>query len=58
MTNTLFCLPPQVRDSSKLSDIFEWMEIELNKLIANAQPNAQVAQIYTAHLSKNFPCQR
>jgi hypothetical protein len=58
MTNKLFCLPPQVRDSSKLSDIFEWMETELNKLIANAQPSAQVAQIYVAHLSQNFPCHR
>jgi hypothetical protein len=47
-----------VRDSSKLSDIFEWMETELNKLIANAQHNAQVAQIYVAHLSLNFPCHR
>jgi hypothetical protein len=58
MTNKLFCLPPQVRDSSKLSDIFEWMESELNKLVATAQPSAQVAQIYVAHLSLNFSCHR
>jgi hypothetical protein len=58
MTHKLFCLPPQVRDSAKLSDIFEWMETELNKLIANAQPGAQVAQIYVTHLSQNFPCHR
>jgi hypothetical protein len=58
LINKLFCLPPQVRDSGKLSDIFEWMETELNKLIANAQPSAQVARIYVAHLSQNFPCPR
>jgi hypothetical protein len=58
MTNKLFCLPPQVRDSNKLSDIFEWMETELNNLIANAQPSAQVARTYVAYLSQNFPCHR
>ena len=58
MTHKLFCLPPQVRDSAKLSDIFEWMETELNKLISSAQPSAQVAKIYVTHLSQNFPCQR
>jgi hypothetical protein len=58
MTHKLFCLPPQVRDSAKLSDIFEWMETELNKLIITAQPSAQVAQIYVTHLSQNFPCHR
>jgi len=54
----LFCLPPQVRDSGKLSDIFEWMETELNNVVGKAQPSAQVARIYVAHLSVNFPCQR
>jgi len=58
MTHKLFCLPPQVRDSAKLSDIFEWMETELNKLIITAQPSAQVAQVYVTHLSQNFPCHR
>jgi hypothetical protein len=54
----LFCLPPTVRDSGKLSDIFEWMESELNKVVANAEPNAMVARIYVTHLSHNFPCHR
>ena len=54
----LFCLPAAVRDTGKLSDIFEWMETELNKIVATAQPSAQVARIYVAHLSQNFPCQR
>jgi hypothetical protein len=58
MTSKLFCLPSPVRDSNKLSDIFEWMESELNNLIANAQPSAQVARTYVAHLSQNFPCHR
>lgn len=54
----LFCLPTAVRDSGKLSDIFEWMETELNNVVAKAQPNAMVARIYLAHLSQNFPCPR
>lgn len=54
----LFCLPPQVRDSGKLSEIFEWMESELTNAVAMAQPSAQVARIYVAHLSQNFPCRR
>jgi hypothetical protein len=58
MVNKLFCLPAPVRDTGRLSDIFEWMETELNKIVATAQPNAQVARIYVAHLSLNFPCHR
>ena len=58
MTNKLFCLPSRVRDSNKLSDIFEWMQTELDNLTANAQPSAQVARIYVAHLTQNFPCHR
>ena len=54
----LFCLPPAVRDSGKLSDVFEWMETELNNVAAKAQPNAMVARVYLAHLAQNFPCQR
>jgi hypothetical protein len=54
----LFCLPPSVRDTGKLSDTFEWMETELNNVVAKAQPNAMVARVYLAHLSQNFPCQR
>jgi hypothetical protein len=54
----LFCLPRTVRDSGKLSDTFEWMETELNKVVEKAQPNAMVARIYMAHLAQNYPCQR
>jgi len=54
----LFCLPPAVRDSGKLSDTFEWMENELNNVAAKAQPNAMVARIFVAHLSLNHPCHR
>jgi hypothetical protein len=54
----LFCLPAPVRDSGKLIDIFEWMENELNIAVGKAQPNAQVARIYAAHLSLQFPCSR
>jgi hypothetical protein len=58
MMNKLFCLPPQVRDRGKLSDIFEWMENELTTVVAKAQPDARVAQIFVAHLSQNYPCHR
>jgi len=54
----LFCLPAPVRDSAKLVDIFDWMESELNIVVDKAQPNAQVARLYGAHLSQNFPCSR
>jgi hypothetical protein len=54
----LFCIPPAVRDSGKLSDTFEWMETELTNVVAKAQPNAMVARIFVAHLSQNFPCHR
>ena len=54
----MFCLPAPVRDSGKLIDIFEWMENELSIVVGKAQPNAQVARIYAAHLSQQFPCSR
>ncbi len=58
MTNKLFCLPSEVRDLDKLSDVFEWMEHELNIVVAKAQPNARVSPIFVKHLSQNFPCHR
>jgi hypothetical protein len=54
----LFCLPAAVRDGGKIIDIFDWMDHELNIVVGKAQPNAQVARIYAAHLSQQFPCTR
>jgi hypothetical protein len=58
MTNKLFCVPSEVRDRGKLSDIFDWMQHELNAVVATAQPDARVAQVFVAHLSQKFPCHR
>jgi hypothetical protein len=54
----LFCLPTPGPDRSRIADVFEWMEKELNIVVGKAQPNAQVARIYAAHLSQHFPCSR
>jgi hypothetical protein len=54
----LFCLPTAIRDSGRLSDTFEWMETELNQVVAKAQPTDLVAKLFVAHLTRNFPCQR
>jgi hypothetical protein len=51
----LFCLPPESGRSS-LAETFEWMEIELNNVVAKAQPNSYVARIYVAHLTTSYPC--
>ena len=40
----------------RLSETFEWMEIELNNVVAKAQPNAYVARIFVAHLTTSYPC--
>ena len=51
----LFCLPPE-RGRGSLAETFEWMEIELNNVVAKAQPNAYVARIFVAHLTTSYPC--
>jgi hypothetical protein len=50
----LFCLPPG--KGTGISETFEWMEIELNNVVARAQPNSYVARIFVAHLTANYPC--
>lgn len=52
----LFCLPPD-KSRTTVSDTFEWLETELNNVVAKAQPNASVAQIFLAHLTARYPCQ-
>jgi hypothetical protein len=51
----LFCLPPESGRSS-LAETFEWMEIELNNVVAKAQPNTYVARIFVTHLATSYPC--
>ena len=50
-----FCLPPE-RGRDSLAATFEWMEIELNNVVAKAQPNAYVARIFVTHLTTSYPC--
>jgi hypothetical protein len=52
----LFCLPADQTNSS-LPKTFEWLENELNNVVAKAQPNAYVARIFVSHLTSSFPCQ-
>ena len=54
----LFCLPPPVRDSARLSDTFDWMETQLTNVVAKAESTDMVAKVFVAHLTKNFPCSR
>jgi hypothetical protein len=51
----LFCLPPERGRST--SDTFEWMENELNNVVAKAPPNTYVVRIFVAHLTTSYPCQ-
>lgn len=52
----LFCLPPG-RGRSSIPEIFEWMENELNNVVAKAPPDAYVARIFVTHLMTSYPCQ-
>jgi hypothetical protein len=51
----LFCLPPE-RGRGSIAETFEWMEIELNNVVAKAPPNSYVARIFVAHLTASYPC--
>jgi hypothetical protein len=51
----LFCLPPGKAGS--ISAAFEWMETELNTVVARARPDALVARIFVAHMTQKYPCQ-
>jgi hypothetical protein len=51
----LFCLPPESGRGS-LGGTFEWLETELNNVVAKAQPNTYVARIFVAHLTTSYPC--
>jgi hypothetical protein len=51
----LFCLPPETGRGS-LAQTFEWMEIELNNVVAKAEPNTYVSRLFVTHLSTSYPC--
>ncbi len=51
----LFCLPPESGGNS-LAATFEWMETELNNVVAKAQPNTYVARIFVTHRATSYPC--
>lgn len=52
----LFCLPADKTRGSVI-DTFEWLETEINNVVAKAPPDASVAQTFLAHLSARYPCQ-
>lgn len=52
----LFCMPPG-RGHGTLAQAFEWMETELNNVVAKARPDAYVARIFVTHLTVTYPCQ-
>lgn len=52
----LFCLPPE-RGRGSLTETFEWMEAELNNVVAKSLPDAYVARIFVTHLATSYPCQ-
>ena len=40
------------RGRGSLAETFEWLEIELNNVVAKAQPNTYVARIFVTHLAR------
>jgi hypothetical protein len=51
----LFCLPPESGRGS-IAQTFQWLETELNNVMAKAEPNTYVARIFVAHLTTSYPC--
>ena len=54
-SNRLFCLPRE-RAQASPAETFEWLESELNNVVAKAKPDAYVARIFVAHLTASYPC--
>ena len=54
-SSRLFCLPRE-RAQASPGETFEWLESELNKVVAGAKPDAYVARIFVAHLTASYPC--
>jgi hypothetical protein len=50
-----YCLPVD-RVSGPIHEMFEWLEKELNNVVAAAQPNDLVARIFVTHLTASYPC--
>jgi hypothetical protein len=51
----LFCLPPE-RGRGSLPETYEWLENELNNVVAKALPDAYVARVFVAHMTASYPC--
>ena len=51
----LFCLPPE-RARGSLAETYEWLEAELNNVVAKSLPDAYVARVFVAHLTTSYPC--
>jgi hypothetical protein len=51
----LFCVPAGKGNS--IAATFEWLEKELNLVVAKAGPNELVARIFVSHLTQKYPCQ-
>jgi hypothetical protein len=51
----LFCMP--AGKGASIATTFEWMESELNNVVAKAQPKALVARLFVSHLTEKYPCQ-
>jgi hypothetical protein len=51
----LFCLP--ARHGASIAASFEWLENELNTVVARSKPETLVARIFVAHLTQKYPCQ-
>ena len=51
----LFCLPPE-RARNSLAETYEWLEAELNNVVAKSLPDAYVARVFVAHLTTSYPC--
>ena len=51
----LFCVPPE-HGRGSLAETYEWLEIELNNVVAKSLPDAYVARVFVAHLTTSYPC--
>jgi hypothetical protein len=50
----VFCLP--TGKGRSIATAFEWMETELNNVVAKEKSNALVARVFVAHLTHKYPC--
>lgn len=51
----LFCIPPE-HGRGSLTTTFEWLENELNNVVAKSLPDVYVARVFVTHLTTSYPC--